>query len=139
MSKISRLEVIETGSRRRWTQDEKRRIVAESLSVPRNVSATARRYGLSSGQLFTWCRQAREDRLIEAEDGAGFVRAIVTPEEASSDTAMRVERGRSPDTTTKCGGPGRMVIVLVDGRRVMVDSGVDAAALGRVLDVLERR
>jgi hypothetical protein len=32
-----------------------------------------------------------------------------------------------------------MVIVLADGRRVIVDSGVDAAALGRVLDVLERR
>jgi len=139
MSKISRLEVIETGSRRRWTQDEKRRIVTESLSVPRNVSATARRYGLSSGQLFTWCRQAREGRLIGAEDGAGFVQAIVASEEASSDIAMRVGRARSPDTMTKCGGPGGMVIVLAGGRHVIVDSGVDAAALGRVLDVLERR
>lgn len=42
MLKVSRLEVIATGSRRRWSVDEKQRIVAESLSAPRNVSATAR-------------------------------------------------------------------------------------------------
>jgi len=62
MPKESRLEVIQTGSRRRWTLEEKRRIVAESDSGTRPVSATARRYGLSTGQLFTgdgW--RARDD------------------------------------------------------------------------------
>lgn len=34
---------------------------------------------------------------------------------------------------------GRMVIVIGRNRRVMVDAGVDAAALARVLQVLERR
>jgi hypothetical protein len=34
---------------------------------------------------------------------------------------------------------GRMEIVLIDGRRVVVDAGVDAAALDRVITVLERR
>jgi hypothetical protein len=34
---------------------------------------------------------------------------------------------------------GRIEIMLVCGRRVMVDYGVDAAALARVLAVLERR
>ncbi len=46
ISPVSRLEVISTGARRRWTLGEKRRIVAESYSAP--VSATARRNGLSS-------------------------------------------------------------------------------------------
>jgi len=62
MSKVSRLEVIETGSRRRWSLEEKLRIVAESGAAAA-VSATARRYGLSTSQLFTWRRLAREDRL----------------------------------------------------------------------------
>jgi hypothetical protein len=35
--------------------------------------------------------------------------------------------------------PGRMEIVLSNDRRVIVDAGVDGSALGRVLDVLERR
>ena len=34
---------------------------------------------------------------------------------------------------------GRMVIVLAGGRRIVVDAGVDAAALARVLDVLKPR
>jgi transposase-like protein len=46
MSKVSWLEVITTGARRRWRDEEKRRIVAESFDGQRRVSATARRYGL---------------------------------------------------------------------------------------------
>ena len=34
---------------------------------------------------------------------------------------------------------GRMEIVSANGRRVIVDAGVDTPALGRVLDMLERR
>jgi hypothetical protein len=32
-----------------------------------------------------------------------------------------------------------MVIVIANGRRIIVDAGVDAAALARVLEVLQRR
>ena len=35
ISKISRLEVVSTGARRRWTLEEKQRIVAESYGGPR--------------------------------------------------------------------------------------------------------
>src|SRR5207302_1933043 len=62
-SKVSRLEVVSTGARRRWTLEEKQRIVAESYGGPRLVSVTARRNGLSASQLFTWRRLAREGRL----------------------------------------------------------------------------
>src|SRR5579859_569991 len=62
-SKVSRLEVVSTGARRRWTLEEKQRIVAESYGGPRLVSVTARRNGVSASQLFTWRRLAREDRL----------------------------------------------------------------------------
>jgi transposase len=51
--------------------------------------------------------------------GAGLVPAVVMPEQAP--------------------GSSRMEIVATNGRRLIVDAGVDAAALGRVLDVLERR
>ena len=54
----------------------------------------------------------------------GFVPAVVIPEERKPSLAGTV---------------GRMVIVLPGGRRVIVDAGVDSAALARVLDVLERR
>ena len=44
-AQIERLEVVETGRRRRWSDDEKFRIVLESLETPRAISSTARRRG----------------------------------------------------------------------------------------------
>ena len=46
-AQIERLEVVDTGRRRRWSEDEKLKIVLESLQAPRQVAATARRYGVS--------------------------------------------------------------------------------------------
>src|SRR6266404_1942262 len=43
-AQVGRLEVVETGRRRRWSEDEKLKIVLESLQAPRQVAATARRY-----------------------------------------------------------------------------------------------
>lgn len=56
---LNRLEVVETGQRRRWSEEEKARIVLESLSEPCLVAATARRYGLSRSLLVTWRRAFR--------------------------------------------------------------------------------
>lgn len=69
--KVSKLEVIQTGSRRRWSVAEKLRIVAESTSVPNNVAATARRNGLSSGQLSDWRKQVREGKLAGTSNNRG--------------------------------------------------------------------
>ena len=135
--KVSTLEVIETGARRRWTLDEKQRIVAESFSAPRVVSATARRHGLSASQLFNWRRQAREGKLIGKDEEPGFVPAIVAPD--SSGEAPVAERQSPPNDSPARLSGGRMVIVLSGGWRVIVGSDVDGAALRRVLNVLERR
>ena len=123
-AQVSRLEVVETGRRRRWSEDEKLRIVAESLRGPRLVSATARRYGISPSLLYTW-RRAFRVKPIGVEDSApGFVPAIVVAE--------------APPGTAR-GAIGRMEIVVAKGRRIIVDAGVDAAALARVIEVLDRR
>ena len=84
ISKVSRLDVISTGARRRWTLEEKQRIVAESYSAPRLASVTARRNGLSASQLFTWRRLAREGRLVEGEEATTFAPAIISPETLST-------------------------------------------------------
>ena len=53
-----RIEVI-TGRqrRRRWTAEEKARIVAESLEADANISDVARRHGVARGLLTIWRRQ----------------------------------------------------------------------------------
>ncbi len=135
ISKVSTLEVIETGSRRRWTLEEKQRIVAESFAAPRMVSVTARRHGLSTSQLFNWRRQAREGGLV-AEEGLAFVPAVIAPE---SPGEPAIAEAPPSDARPACPNSGRMVIVLSGGNRVIVGNDVDAAALRRVLDVLVRR
>ena len=122
---FERLEVVETGRRRRWSDDEKLRIVAESLSGSRQVSSTARRYGISRSLLTTWRRQFRAQPAPCMEAGSGFVPALVVPESPVS----------SPATLSST----RMEIVVSRDRRIIVDAGVDVAALARVLDLLSRR
>jgi transposase-like protein len=79
---IEHLEVVESGRRRHWTEDEKLRIVTESLSGSRLVSSTARRYGISRSLLTTWRRQFRIRRRPDGEAGTAFVPAVVLPESA---------------------------------------------------------
>jgi transposase len=128
MSKVSRLEVIQTGARRRWSIEEKRRIVAESESGPRQVSVTARRYGLLPSQLFNWRRLGRQGRLDGNEDTVTFTQAVIACDAAA---------GGSPSCAPVTAG--RIEIVLVNGIRVIVDRGVDADALARVIGAIERR
>jgi len=138
MPKFSTLEVIETGARRHWTLEEKQRIVAESFSAPRVVSATARRNGLSTSQLFNWRRQAREGKLVGEDEGPGFVPAIVASDSSREATVAETRSPPSDDSSTRPSG-GRMVIVLSGGCRVIVGNDVDAAALRRVITALDRR
>jgi transposase len=129
-SAFGRLEIVETGRRRRWSEDEKVRIVLESLAGPRLVSATARRHGVSRAQLLTWRRKLKVEQ--EAMATPSFVPAIIEPEPPVASTPT--SRARSSGACA-----GRIEIVLSRGRRVIVDAEVDSAALSRILDVLERR
>ena len=142
MSSVSRLELIATGSRRRWTLDEKRRIVAESYGAPRIVSATARRHGLTPSQLFTWRRLASEGRLAADADEPSYVPAVVV---SGPPTSLLIPgpvcRPAAPEAAAASSGAGVrgvMEIVLVGGGRVLVDKDVNGAALARVIAVLTR-
>jgi transposase len=125
-TQIERLEVVDTGRRRRWSDEEKLRIVLESLEQPRAISSTARRHGISRSLLMTWRRAFRSEPMASDVQQACFARAMVA-------TAETVAAESSAPTT------GRMVIEIGKDRRVIVDAGVDAAALARVLAILERR
>jgi len=120
-AQVERLELVDTGRRRRWSEEEKLRIVAESLRGPRLVSATARRYGISTSLLFTWRRACRQSPSQTADNG--FVPAVVVPD-------VR------PAVPT---GSGRIEIVLANKRRVIVDGGVDIAVLCQLVEALEHR
>jgi transposase len=122
---IRRFEVI-TGEarRRRWPEEEKAAIVAESLAPETSISAVARRHGLHPNQLFAWRRQFRTMEpagLVSGGGNDGFVPIVVSD----------AHRLTSPDQ------PGR-IDILVGGLTVRVTGPVDGAALHAVLDVARR-
>src|SRR4029077_12300260 len=79
-AQVERLEVVDTGRGRRWSEDEKLKIVLESLRTPRQISATARRYGVSRRSLLIrWRRAFRAEHHDAAERQIGFVPAMVAP------------------------------------------------------------
>lgn len=126
---VTRLEIVETGRRRRWSEAEKLRIVAESFSGRRLVSATARAHGISRSLLTTWRRLHREGRL-GLDEAVSFAPVLVAP-------------GPLPGVgSAAIAGPeprlDRIEIVLSNGRRILVGAEVDAAALARVVSVLDR-
>lgn len=75
---VSRLEIIEAGGRRRFSDEAKLRIVAESYSGPRLGSATARKHGITRSQLSDWRRAAEVGRLGPLPVD-GFVPALIEP------------------------------------------------------------
>ena len=77
--RVSRLEVLEgpTG-RRKWPDEVKARIVAETLVPGSRVCKVADRHGVAPQYLTTWRRLAREGRLTLPGDGsASFVPLVV--------------------------------------------------------------
>jgi transposase len=116
-AQVERLAVVDTGRRRRWSEDEKLKIVLESLQTPRQISATARRYGISRSLLIRWRRAFRAERNDAAEQQIGFVPAMV----ASGSEA-------APAPTGSASG-GAIEIEFVAGVRMRITGAVDAATL----------
>src|SRR5215207_2131221 len=114
-----RLEVITgVGRRRRWSDEDKARIVAESLDPATTASAVARRYGLHVSQLFTW-RQQLQRRASAATEVSepGFVPILLAEDGAAPVTAGRMEIALGPAV-------------------VRVGADVNGPALRRVLEVV---
>src|SRR5215218_1941808 len=87
--------IIGVGRRRRWTNEEKAWIVAESLDPATTVSAVARRYGLHASQLFVWRQQLAAPAAHEAP---AFVPMVVAESGgvAPAEMAGRMEIALGP-------------------------------------------
>jgi len=99
VSNVRRIELITgTGRRRRWSRDDKARIVEESLKPGATVSDVARRNGLSPQQLFAW-RRAAHALFNEGADTTPADRAGHFPAPRRRRTSRQARLSGSGDET----------------------------------------
>jgi transposase len=126
---MTAIEVITSVQRRRrWSRDEKLRIVAESAQPERTASQVARAHGIAPGQLFTWRRQLLSEALAGGVAGDGFVPVAIANEAA----------GMAP-AASAAGGEGAIEIRLPNGIVIVVRNVVEVEPLRRVLSALGGR
>jgi transposase len=107
------------GRRRRWSPDEKARIVAETLVPGARVSEVARRWQVCSQQVFGWRRAMRQGLPSVPETTTAPATPSFVPIVSEAIPTATVQRAASA-------APG--IEVKLAGAVVRVSSGMDDAA-----------
>jgi transposase len=115
---MAQVEVFRGQARRRWSDEDKRRLVAETLSTGGTVHGVARRYGVNTSQLFTWRKQLRAEADRPAPTAAvpGFAAVTIAPAALTSLGSIEIE--------------------LPGGERMRISGMVDPTTIATVLRVL---
>lgn len=113
--------------RRRWSREEKLRIVAESAQPGRTTSQVARDHGIAPGQLFIWRRQLLSEAIASGVVDDGFA-------------AVEIANGTAASASLTMGGGDRPIeIRLPNGIVIGVSEAFGVEALRRVLTALAGR
>jgi transposase len=108
------------GRRRRWSDEAKGHVVAESYEPGAVVSEVARRHDISPQHLFEWRKAARAGRLVLPAAAPSMFVPVVT---AAAD----------PDGANLVGKQTGLIVIEIAGAVVRVEAGID---LGWLRDVL---
>jgi len=121
--------------RRRWSLEEKLRIVAETEQPGSGIAEIARRYEISRGLLWNWRSQVRR----------GALRPDPPPVFLAVQTISEPANGHDTKYTAPSAGSGveqvigsKIEITLPDGTSVKVGHDVGLTMLRRVMTVLRR-
>lgn len=130
-SVVSPIEIFaadEVGRRRHWSDEDKIRIVEESLRGYRQGSATARRYGISRSLLSIWRREYYSGTLGARGPGGGFVPLV-----------MESALPEPEDRPSREANDARIDITLTNGRRMTIPASLAPSHLAALLAVLDPR
>jgi transposase len=122
--------------RRRWSSEEKLRIVRETLRPGAVASVVADRHGIGTGLLYTWRKQMLTAAMT------GFAAVEVKPEPQAPPL---LDGPSYPDAPAPAPDHGSAAmdaaaeIDLPDGTRVRVGNGASAALLRELFAALDRR
>jgi transposase len=111
--------------RRRWSNEEKLRVLAQSIAPGSSVSLVCRMHGISTGQLYTWRKQFRLGELT------GFVPVSVTADAAPPSPAAEPDVPDDVPTAV-----GVIEIELPSGVKLRLTGDIGEVILRRVLSAL---
>ncbi len=109
--------------RRRWSDEERLRILTEAFSSGANVAEVARRNDVSTALIYTWRRKLCEARAEPASpdlSAAGFAEAVMIEDEGAA----------RPSTSPA------IVVDLVRGRRISIFASASPAIVAAALKAL---
>ena len=124
--------------RKRWPDEMKRRIVAETLEPGASVSVVARRHDVNANQVFTWRRRHRDGLPAGDGEATAMIPVRITP----ARTVSRSTRPSAAPVPAPVSAPVRSGVVEIElrgGVKVRIKGAVDGVALREVLSLLSRR
>ena len=122
------VEIFRGQARRRWSEEDKRRLVAETLGPGETVHGVARRRGVSPSQLFAWRKRFRPEigRPAPAPRVPGFAAVAIAPPVSTM--------GDTPEAPS-----GLIEVELAGGDRVRISGAADPAVVVAALRALAGR
>lgn len=142
-ARTARVEILTRAEpRRSWTAEQKRQIVAESLGPDLTATEVARKYRISSGQLYTWRQQLVSlpgSVVTRAPMQFAAVELAATASPAVPSPPSSSEPPAPASIPPPAHSGGLIEIVLPCGVSLRVDAHVDGRALRRVLGALDGR
>lgn len=121
---------VSAGGRRRWHDDLRARIVAETLEPGVTVHRVAERYGLRANRISEWRRLAKDGKLVlPAVSGPlGFAPLMLCDEGPS---------GLLPETTPTPGAPS--IEIMIGEVSIRLDAGTSAARIAEIVRAVDTR
>ena len=121
--------------RRRWSDADKLRIVAEADEADAKVAEVARRHEISRSILWTWRKQARAGRLTMS-DPPGFLPVVVdavsamdTAASEPSAASLQADAPPTPDHRA-------ITITLANGTRLEISAALSLPELSCIIGAL---
>ena len=113
-------------SRRRWSAEEKARVVRASVRPGKRVGEVARRYGISRWKVSTSRSLASQGKLVVASSTEPVE---VAPQPQPAFAALEVDRATGPDSIGS-------VVIEARGVTVRLDGDIDASRIAEIASAL---
>jgi transposase len=121
--------------RRKWSAEQKVKILAEALEPGATVSAVADRNGVSRSQLYAWKRLAQRGALpgisMNGQEKPPFAPVRI---EAAPSLSMPALTAPAAQEQRR---PGAIEIVLSNGRLLRADESIEPVRLARLIAALD--